>query len=536
MRLFRTLALVAGLVLPVTAIPPVAQATIVPANDVIHIGNGPAVETLDPHKAGSVYANTVLRELFEGLLSRDAAGNLIPGAAESWTVSPDGTVYTFTLRADGRWSDGTPVTAADFVWSWQRAVNPATLPYFTNLLYAVRNAPEILRGELPPDQLGVRAVDDRTVEVTLSHPDPNLLTFTTHYATYPVHRPSVEQHGAEFTRPGNLIGNGAYVLTDSVPQSHIQLRKNPHFHDAAKVAIEEVWFHVTDDQNQEVKRFRAGQLHVTERVPVTQMKFVRENLSDRLRIAPMAVAQFVSLNLTREPWKSNADLRKALYLAIDRDGLVRAMDGEQVPAYSLIPPGLAGYVPPDLPYSRMTQAERDAMARELLAKAGYGPRGKPLTVNLLHTSVETNRRLAVIIAAMWKQKLGIETVTDNQEFRVIVSRIRQKDFPDLVTRGWRSIAPTYAMEILRRRDPSNNTGYDSDAFEELMTRAETAVDITESNRLLQQAEAIAMAETAQIPLYFDTSRRLIQPNVQGWVDNLEDIHPVRFLSLAPAGN
>lgn len=534
-RLVRNLALTAALVLPLAALAPAASAQTAATGSVIHIGNGSAVDTLDPHKAGSVVAGNVLRELYEGLLTRDAKAELIPGAAESWTISEDGTVYTFTLRENGRWSDGSPVTAHDFVWSWQRTVDPATLPYFTNLLYAVKNASRIVRGELPPSELGVRALDERTFEVTLEHPDPNLLNFTTHYATYPVHRPTVEAHGADFTRPGVKVGNGPYRLVAAVPQSHMQLARNPYFHDAANVAIEQAFFHVTDDQNQEVKRFRAGELHVTERVPVTQMKFVRDNLADRLRIAPMSVAQFVSFNLTREPWKSNLNLRKALYLAIDRDALVRVLDGDQIPAYTLVPPGLEGYTPPDLPYARMTQEERNALARQLLAEAGYGPGGQRLTLNMLHTSVETNRRVAVIIAAMWKQTLGIDTVMDNQEFRVVTQRIRQKDFPDVVTRGWRSIAPTYAMEILRRRDPSNNTGYDSDTFEELMRKAETAIDIETSNRLVAEAEMVAITQDfAQIPLYFDTSRRLIQPTVRGWEDNPPDMHPVRFLSLDPA--
>lgn len=498
--------------------------------DVIHIGLGPAPDTLDPHKAGGVYASTLLRELFEGLVSRDANANLIPGAAESWTISPDGLVYTFKLRANAKWSDGTPVTAEDWVWSWRRAVDPKTLPFFTNLLYAVENAPEIAAGAMPPDLLGVRAVDPLTFEVRLSRPDPNLLIYTTHQATYPVHRPSVEKHGDEFTKPGNLVSNGPYTLAEAVPQTHFRMTRNPHFHDAANVRLSEAWFHITDDQSTEVKRFRAGELQITERVPQTQLAMARETMADSLRVHPMTVARFVTLNLTRAPWKDNPGLRRALYLAIDRDAMAKALDGGEIPAYSLIPAGLEGYKPAEIADQRLTQAQRDELARKLLAEAGYGPGKQPLRVTVMHSSTESVRRVAVMVAAMWKQKLGIDTVLDNQEFRVTVAKNRTRDY-DTSMRAWRSISPAYAMENFRERDPSNNPGYASPRFEELMTKAESSVDVEQSYDLLRQAEALLIEDAAVIPLFFESSRRLVSPRLRGYADNINDIHPVRWMWL-----
>ena len=524
-RLFASLALLLAAAAPMTA--PVAAWA---KADAIHIGLGPAPDTLDPHKAGSVYSATVLRELFEGLVMRDAEANLIPGAAESWTISADGLTYTFKLRADAKWSDGSPVTAEDWVWSWRRAVDPATRPYFTNLLYAIENAAEIVTGAKPPESLGVRAVDPLTFEVRLARPDPNLLAYTSHQATYPVHRPSVEKHGDEFTKPGNLVSNGPWVLTEAVPQTHFRLARNPHFHDAETVRLAEAWFHITDDQSTEVKRFRAGELHITERVPQTQLTLAREQMADSLRIHPMTVARFLTPNLTRAPWKDNPGLRRALYLALDRDAMAKALDGGETPAYSLIPAGLENYSPAKLDDQRLTQAERDDLARKLLAEAGYGPGGKPLRVTLMHSSTETVRRVAVMVAAMWKQKLGIDTTLDNQEFRVTVAKTRTKDY-DIAMRGWRSITPVYALENFRERDPSNNPGYASPAFEDLMTRAETALDIETSYDLLRQAEALLIQDAAVIPLFFEASRRLVSPKVKGYADNLQDIHPVRWMRL-----
>lgn len=501
---------------------------------VLQIGIGPAPDTLDPHKATSVQASNILRELIEGLVTRDAAAGLIPGAAESWTISPDGLIYTFKLRANAKWSDGTPVTADDWVYSWRRAVNPATLPAFTNLLYAVRNASQIVRGEKPPETLGVRAVDPLTFEVTLERPETNLLNYTTHQSTWPVHRPSVEKHGDAWTRPGNLVGNGPYVLKAAVPQSHYQLDRNPHYYDAANVRIQTVNFNVTEDQNTEVKRYRAGELHITDRVPESMLEFVKENLAADLRTFPMSRARFINMNLTRAPWKDDIRVRRALYLAVDRDGMVKALAGGDLPAYTMITPGLEGYSRPPTADQALTQAARDAEARRLLAEAGYGPGGKPLTVTLMHSSVETVRRQAVMIAAMWKQKLGAAVSLDNQEFRVTIQRHRVRDY-ELTMRSWRSISGAYALENFRVRDPSSNPGYNNPDFEALMTRAESSLDRAESDRLLREAEDILIADAATIPYLFEASRRLVSPRLRGYVDNLQDMHSVRWMSFAEQG-
>ncbi len=500
----------------------------------LHVALGPAPDTIDPHRAGSVYASAILRELYEGLATRGPDFAIIPGAAERWTVSDDGLVWTFTLREDGKWSDGTPVTAEDFVRSWRRAVDPATRPFFTNLLYAVENARAITAGTMPPESLGVEAVDARTFRVRLERPDPYLLVNTTHYGTYPVHGPSLAAHGDGFTKPGNLIGNGAYVLTEALAQTHFKMVRNPHFHDAANVAIPEVWFHVAEDQGTQVKRYRAGELHVTERIPQAQLDFLKRTLPEHVRIHPMVMTRFLQFNQTREPWGSNPKLRRALALAIDRDVLARALGGGETPAWGLIPAGLDGYVPARNPDQDMTQAERDAEARRLLAEAGYGPGGKPLKITLMHASVESIRQVAVMVSAMWRQKLGVETVLDNQEFRVTMARMRSRDY-DVFLRGWRSLSPPYGVENFRTRDTGNNPGYADEAFEALMAKAETALDPEVSHDLLRQAELVLAEDTVAVPLFLDASRRLVSPRVEGWVPNLGEIHPVRFLRLKPEG-
>lgn len=501
----------------------------VAAETVLRVGNGPDSESLDPHRAVGAGDSRILTALFEGLLTPDAAGQMAPGAAESWSISDDGMTYTFILRADGRWSDGSPVTASDFVWSWRRAVDPATRPLFADFLYPVVNAEEIAAGRMPPDSLGVAAPDDHIFQVRLKAPKPNFTDYLYHRATYPVHRPSLEQQGEAFARAGNLVSNGPYRLAEQVPQSHVGVVRNPHFHGAAAVAYDRVLFFATEDTQAELRRFRAGELDITETVPSGQIDWVRENMPGDLHMAPRAGINFIAPNLRNEPWKSNRALRLALSLTIDREGIARRVLRDGEPAFTFVPPGLPDYDPAAPSQAGWTQEARDALARRLYREAGYGS-DRPLTLNLLFATKEANKQMAVAIAARWQSVLGVKTVLENQESKVVLGRMRDGSYPDLMLREWFWIFPEKYLEIMRSREQRNGNGYQNPAFDAAMAAADQAVSRAEFAKALRRAEDLMLADAVLMPVTFATSRHLVSPRVAGWVDNLRDSHPVRYLA------
>lgn len=501
-----------------------------PAEMALRIGNASEPETLDPHAAMGVPDGRITAELCEGLVTNAADGSEIPGAAESWTVSPDGRTYTFTLRAGARWSDGTPVTAEDWVWSWRRALLPATRPVFPDLLFAVENAPAIANGEAPPESLGVRALDPRTFEVRLSRPDPEFLSGLDNRGAYPLSRAAVERHGADWVRPGNHVCNGPFMLAEYLPQSHVKVVRNPHYWDAANVRLDAVYFIPTEDIQTEFKRFRAGELDVTYLIPPNQIEMARETMPESVRITPYVATYYYYPNFRNEPWRGNVDLRRALVLALDREAIVRSITkGGQLPAFTLVPTAIPGYPAPVPEYARWTQAERVAEAKRLVAKAGYGPGGKPLAFEMLFNTNDTHRQVAVAMAAMWQQTLGAKVTLHNTEFRVLLNRMAERDFPDLVRRTWVWDRPMKHLENFRDPERRSGTGFEDPEVRRILDEAETERDPERYNALLAKAEARLIDLAAFIPVYHDTSRRLVAPHVKGWVDNPGDTHLLRYV-------
>jgi oligopeptide transport system substrate-binding protein len=306
---------------------------------VLHLGNGAEIQTLDPHRNQEVPGSNVSRDLFEGLINESPKGDPVAGGAESWTISPDGKTYVFTLRRNARWSNGEPVTAKDFVYGFRRSIDPATLSRYSFILSPIVNADEISAGKLAPAELGVRAVDDYTVEIRLTNPTPYFLGLLAHSSTYPLHRASVETHGDQFTRPGNLVSNGAFQLADWVVQSHIRVVRNTHYWDNEHTRLDEVWFYPTEDLSAELQRYRAGELDQTYWIPTGQIDWIRENLPDELIIAPYLGSYYYGFNLTRPPFKDNLNLRRALSLAVNRDVIVdQVLGAGQLSAYGWVPP------------------------------------------------------------------------------------------------------------------------------------------------------------------------------------------------------
>lgn len=507
------------------------------AEKVLHRGNGVEPETLDPAKSSGVAESWLQFDLFDGLTVPDGRGNFLPGAAERWDVSADGLVYTFHLRRNAKWSDGTPVTSQDWVFSWRRLVDPRTLADYAYFLWKVKNAQDISMGRKAPETLGVRAVDDYTFEVTMASPTPYFLSMLHHHSTYALSKANVEKYGGDFLKPGNLVTNGAYMLAEAVPQSHVKLVKNPHHFSAAETKIDTVFYYPTENQEAELKRYRAGELHLTYEVPVAQMNWLRANMKGELHLAPYFGTYFYAPNLTREPWKSNKDLRLALNLAIDRDILVEKVNQRgEIPAYSFVPPDTAHYVQQVPDYAGWTQAARDARARELMAKAGYGPGGKPLELEILYNTQENHRKLAIATAAMWQQKLGVKVTLNNQEWKVFISSRDEKTFKDVTRQGWvgdYNDANNF-LELLRSDiGKQNPSGFSDPQFDRLMAEANVTADPVRRAALMQQAEQRMIEEVAVFPLHFYGSQHMVSPKLIGWTDNLQDLHPSRFLDVTP---
>ncbi|WP_439815209.1 peptide ABC transporter substrate-binding protein [Zavarzinia sp. CC-PAN008] len=506
----------------------------VAAEQVLHRGNAAEPESIDPHKSTGVSENVIQNDLFEGLVAFAADGSLIPGAAASWTVSDDGLVYTFTLRAEGKWSDGSPVTADDFVYSLRRAVDPATASDYAPILSPIVGADAITGGtEKAPETLGVKALAPNRLEIRLRASTPYFLGLLAHNIAFPVKQSVVEQFGQQWTRPGNIVGNGAFRLTEWVPQSQITAVPNELFHDRASVKLDTVVYYPLEDMAEELKRYRAGELDVTYDVPSDQIKRMAAERPDEFKNTPYFGTYFYVINLTREPLGSQLPIRRALSMALDRDVLTdKITQGGELPAYGFVPPGVPGYDAQAADYASMSQTDRTAEAKRLLAEAGYGP-DNPLNVEILYNTNENHRKIAVAVAAMWKP-LGVETTLTNQEWKVYLETRDQKQF-ELARAAWIGdyVDPSSFLDLfISTAGVRNDSGYDNKAYDEILATAAMTTDPAARFDLLERAEAMMLADQPLIPIYTYTSQHMVSPKVKGWEFNVLDIHPARWLSKA----
>jgi oligopeptide transport system substrate-binding protein len=497
-------------------------------------GNGPEPSTLDAHRCQEVACGNVLRDLYEGLVTEDAQGRLVPGMAERWSVSPDGRVWTFRLREGLHWSNGAALDAGQVVASFRRAFAPATAAPFGELFDALHNAQAVQAGTVPVEALGVAAPDARTVVFTLdrSAPLPALLTLP---IAFPVYLPAVTQYGTQHTRPGHLVSNGAYRLATWTPQANLVVERNPRFHAAGEVAIERVRFHVTEDAAAELQRFAAGDLHLTEVVPPQPLDSLRQRFASKLRISPYLGAFWLGMNLTQPPLRDDPELRRALALAVDRDKLTRYITGfGERAAYGVVPPGIAGYTPASTAWSTLTQAQREAHARELYRAAGYSSR-HPLVIELRYNTSTPHRRTALAVAAMWRQVLGAQVRLRNEEWKVFVGNRKQRVITQVFRGGWIGDVPDARnfLAAFGSDGPLNWTGYDDAGFRERLAKADTARTGTARNAWLHAAEQRLLNGDAVIPLYFYTSKHLVSDQVLGYQANTLDRHASRWLHLRP---
>lgn len=502
--------------------------------NVLHRGNGDEPESLDVHLAASAEAGDVQRDLGEGLLSYTPDGKLTAGAAERWAVSADAREYRFWLRPEARWSNGDAVTAADFVFGFQRLVDPATAALNAQMLVDIDGAAEILRGARPPASLGVSAQGKHEFVIRLEKPVPYFLNLLTHPSTFPVHRASVEAHGAAHARPGNLVSNGAYRLVAWEIGSQIELERNEHYWNNAATAIDRVIHHVTPQPMAELNRYRAGELHTTRTIPPGAFKQMQAERPDEVRVSRSMTIYYYGFNMTKPKFANNPKLREALSLAIDRDFITAQIVGRgEAPAYSWVPPGMAGYEARHLPYARLDQAARSRRAQELYSEAGYS-NANPLQFELRYNTSDVQQSIAVAIQAMWRDVLGAEVTLQNEDFQVLLDNIRQGE-TEMFRLSWIGdyVDPQAFLKIFLSDEPSNLTSYVSADFDKLMRDAGAQTDPEHRFLILGEAERTVLSDHPAIPIYFYVNKSMVSPRVRGWGDNVMNYHYSQHLSLTP---
>lgn len=504
-------------------------------NAILLIGNGSEPKSLDPHLVTGVPEGQIIEALIEGLITHHPTDDLQPepGVAESWEHNADFTVWKFKLRNNARWTNGDPVTAGDFVYSWQRILSPELGSEYSEMLYVIRNAQEFHQGRLKDfGQVGVKALDDHRLEVQLNGSTPYFLSMLKHASFFPVNPRAVEKFGGMTDRQSgwstaqNYVGNGAFRLKQWTTNQIIKVEKNPAYWDAARVKLKEINFFPIDNVKTEETSFLGGRLHLTNTVSPDKIAVFRKSHPQELQAQPYLGTYFYRINITRKPFDDQR-VREALNLAIDRKLLVeRVTKGGQAPASGFVPQGLQSY-----PAATRIQFDPQR-ARQLLAQAGYpGGKGFPKKEILINTS-ESHRKIAEAIQAMWRQHLGIDVGIYNQEWKVYLDSQSKLDY-DLARAGWIAdyVYPMTFLEIFTAGNGNNDTGWRNPRYDALIRQAQGAADEAQRMELMQQAEAVLLADMPVIPIYWYTRTYLKDRRVRGWNPTLLDHHPYKYVSL-----
>lgn len=489
---------------------------------VLRKGNGAEPETLDPHRAQSVGAANILRDLYEGLVSQAPNGDLRPGGAASWTISPDRKTYIFTLRRGAVWSNGELLTAKDYAYGLRRLVNPATASPYAEIAAPIVNATEIIHGDLPSSALGVDVVDDTHLRIRLKSPTPYFLELLAHCSTYPAYRPAVEEYGDAFTQPQNSVTNGAYTLAEWVVGSHILLKRNPNYWDNEHTGVDAVEYLPITDVGSELKRYQAGEIDWTSSVPIPQLDQIRKFIPHQLKTIPTLGVYYYGLNVTRPPLKDSPKLRRALSMAIDRKIITEKITrGDEIPAFGWVPTVVSNYTGAHMDFADWPREKRLAQAKRLYREAGYS-KDKPLHLEIRYNTSEAHKKVAAVIANMWHVNLGVDTQLINEEWKVFLQNVRAKQVTEVYRGGW--IAdyddPYSFLQLMYSKFGLNGTGYNSPAYDKLLDQAAVLPEGKQRQGLMRQAESLLLKDQPVIPVYFYTSKVLLKPYVKGFVGNV----------------
>jgi oligopeptide transport system substrate-binding protein len=502
---------------------------------ILLFGNKAEPQDLDPHLIEGVGEHYIMMALLEGLVGEDPKTLMpVPGVAERWEISPDGKVYTFHLRPNAKWSNGEPLTAEDFVRSYRRVLTPSLGSRYAYMLHQLKNAKAFNEGKITdPTQLGARAIDPRTLELTLECPTAYLLNvMANHYIWWPVHLPTIEKHGDPYrrgnrwTRAENHLGNGPFVLTEWKPNNVIRVRKNTNYWDAVSVRLNGIDFLPIESVDSEERTFRAGQLHRTEELPNAKIDAYKREHPELLRLDPYLATYFYRLNVTH-PALTDKRVRHALSQAIDRQAIVETVTrAGQKPAFALTPPNTKGYTP-------RAQVKFDIEgAKKLLAEAGHpGGQGLP-PIEIHYNTSENHRAIAETVQQMWKKNLGIDATLRNEEWKVYLDSQAHTNY--MASRsGWTGDYPdpNTFLDTFLSYSGNNRTGWKNAEYDRLLNEAACTVDEAQRYELFQQAEAILLDELPLIPIYYYTRAYLLHPAVKNWHPTFLDHHPYKHVYL-----
>lgn len=500
--------------------------------DVLRRGISAKVDTLDPHRSSAKWENIVISDMFVGLMTIEPDRTVIPGVAESWETSEDGLTWTFKLK-ETQWSDGEPLTAEDFVYAFRRIQDPELASQYSSLLYIVKNAAEVNAGELPPEELGVRAIDDYTFEITLEEPAPYLLGLLTHYTTYPVPSHIVEQYGEAWIQPENIEVNGPYKLAYWRTGDQIVAEKNPLWDGADELCFERVAYFELEDSAAVERKIEAGDLDINNAFDGGRIDELERRFPGWVRTSPGLITTYWTFNSSQEPF-DDVRVRKALALALDREFIVnKVLATGYVPAYAFVPPGMSNYEVdrPQVSFKDMSREERLAEARSLLEAAGYGP-DNPLTFEFIHRSTDDNPKAAPVAQANWEEIAPwVNAQILRQDTKVLYARLRQSDF-EVADGAW--IAdfddPINFLYLLDSTTGQQNYGrYDNPEYDALLEEASRTRDLQERAEIFAEAEKIMLEDYPITPMWVQVTKNLVDPELTGWAENAQDDHLSRYI-------
>ncbi len=505
------------------------------ADGVMHMAIGAEPRDLDPHMVSAYTDMQVVLALFEGLVAVDElTSRAVPACAERWEISEDGLTWTFYLRPNLKWSDGTALTAQTFRDSYRRALAPALGSEYAYVLYPIRGAPAFNSGKnKDPASVGVSSLDDQTFVIELAQPTPMLASILTLPVAFPAPLHVIEAQGGltsrtnRWTRPENMVGNGAFRLTIWGPQSQIAVERNPHFRDAAAVGLNGIVFYPYENAVSQEAAFRSGQLHLTSEVPLTKVAAYRRDSPELIRVDPFVLTGFMRFNVTRPPL-GDIRVRRALAMAINREALTsNVLVGGEQPASRLTPPDTAGYT------AQATLSYNPDAARALLAEAGFpGGDGFP-KLEVMSRAREINQSILEAVQQMWRTELGVNISIAMKEQRVWLNDETNLSY-DISNARWIGdyVEPYTFLELFLSYSGNNNTGWDNPAYDALMNRAVAISDEAERYALYQQAETILLEHAPIAPIYHGTQAYLMRPEVQGWPPALLGFHRYQFVRLS----
>ncbi|MCX0500387.1 peptide ABC transporter substrate-binding protein [Erwinia billingiae] len=488
-----------------------------------HIKDEPA--SLDPAKAVGLPEIQVIRDLFEGLTNQDAKGNIIPGVATQWQTT-DNKTWIFTLRKDAKWSNGDPVTANDFVYSWRRLVDPkigSTFAWFAELA-GIQNAGAITKGQMTPDKLGVTALDDHRLKVTLDKPVPYFVSLTANFSLYPVPEKVIEKAGKDWVQPGTLVGNGAYTLQERVVNEKLVLVRNDRYWDNAHSVLTKVTFVPINEESSATKRYRADDIDITESFPKNMYSMLKKDLPGQVYTPDQLGTYYYAFNTTKGP-TADVRVRKALSWSIDRKIIAEKVLGTgEKPAWHFTADVTAGFKPKPGFLQQHSQEELNAQAKALLAAAGYGPT-HPLDLTLLYNSSENNQKVAIAVASMWKKNLGVSVKLQNQEWKTYIDSRNTGNF-DVIRASWVGDynEPSTFLSLLTSTHSGNIAKFNSPEYDALIDKASRETNSDARNDDYNRAEQIIADRSPIAPIYQYTNGRLIKPWVKGYpITNPEDV-------------